>query len=139
LIRRFGSALILNAHFQLVFPDRVYIDRHDGARFRWVKVPISHELTQLVQTIAQRVGRFLERQGLLERDVENGNLITDAASEGPMDQLLGHLIVYRVGVVLSRYSRVSKIWSKKINYRSGQQAALRFEVTNGKKRPIGDA
>ena len=37
-------------------------------RLRWVKAPTSAELTQLTHTIAQRVGRCLERQGLLERD-----------------------------------------------------------------------
>ena len=40
-------------------------------RFRWVKAPTSAELTQLTHTIAQRVGRFLERQGLLERDADD--------------------------------------------------------------------
>ncbi|WP_404852735.1 hypothetical protein, partial [Escherichia coli] len=42
--------------------------------FRWVKAPTSPELTQLTHTIAHRVGRYLERQGLLERDVENSYL-----------------------------------------------------------------
>ncbi len=40
--------------------------------------------------IARRVGRYLERQGLLERDAENSYLTTDAVSEDPMNQLLGH-------------------------------------------------
>ena len=48
--------------------------------------------------IAQRVGRYLERQGLFERDAENSYLTTDAVSEGPMDQLLGHSITYRIAV-----------------------------------------
>ena len=37
------------------------------SRFRWVQVLSSAELTRLAHTIAHRVGRFLERQGLLER------------------------------------------------------------------------
>jgi len=47
-----------------------YVDNAEGSsmRFRWVKAPTSAELTQLAHTIAQRVGRCLERQGLLERD-----------------------------------------------------------------------
>jgi len=69
LIQRFGSALNLNIHFHMLFLDGVYVDQPDGAaRFRWVKAPTSAELTQLAHTIAYRVGRFLERQGLLERD-----------------------------------------------------------------------
>lgn len=69
-----------------------------ATRFRWVKAPNSEELTQLAHVIAQRVGRFLERQGLLERDVENSYLVGDAIDEGPMDQLLGHSITYRIAV-----------------------------------------
>ena len=91
----------------MLFLDGVYVDRLDGsARFRWVRSPTSQELTQLAQTIAHRVSRFLERQGLLERDAddcmdaggratqgavaENSYLATDAVPGGSMDQLLGH-------------------------------------------------
>ena len=64
LIQRFGSALNLNIHFHMLSLDGVYVDRFDGsARFRWVSSPTTHELTQLSQTIARRVGRYLERQG----------------------------------------------------------------------------
>jgi len=73
----------------------VYID---GGKFRWVKAPTRVELTQLAHTIAQRVGRFLERQGLLERDAENSYLASDAVDEDPMTQLLGHSITYRIAV-----------------------------------------
>ena len=49
--------------------DGVYIERGYGSlvRFQWVKAPTSDELAQLTHTIARRVGRFLERQGLIER------------------------------------------------------------------------
>ncbi len=96
LIQRFGrsgapAALNLNIHFHMLFLDGVYVDRLDGsARFRWVRSPTSQKLTQLAQTIAHRVSRFLERQGLLERDAENSYLVTDAVPGGSMDQLLGH-------------------------------------------------
>ncbi len=68
------------------------------ARFRWVKAPTSQELTQLAHTIAQRVGRFLERQGLLERDAENSYLASDAVDDEAMNSLLGHSITYRIAV-----------------------------------------
>ena len=72
LIQRFGSALNLNIHFHMLFLDGVYVQRPDGSlRFRWVKAPTSAELTRLAQTLALRVGRLLERQGLLERDVDD--------------------------------------------------------------------
>ena len=63
-----------------------------------MKAPTSAELTHLTHTIAHRVGRFLERQGLLERDAENSYLSGDAVEGGPLDQLLGHSITYRIAV-----------------------------------------
>jgi hypothetical protein len=47
-----------------------------------VKASTSAELTQLTHTIAQRVARCLERQGLLERDAENSYLAADAVERG---------------------------------------------------------
>ena len=74
LIQRFGSALNLNVHFQMLFLDGVYVERPDGSlRFRWVRAQTSTELAGLTQTLARRIGRSLERQGLLERDAENSH------------------------------------------------------------------
>ena len=115
LIQRFGSALNLNVHYHMLFLDGVYVDGPHGlARFRWVsaiapallyytpslalKSPTAEELTHLAHTIARRVGRYLERQGLLERDAENSYLAADAVDEDPMSQLLGHSITYRIAV-----------------------------------------
>jgi len=70
--------------------DGVYIERPDGSlRFRPVRAPTSTELAGLTQTLARRIGRYLERQGLLERDAENSYLAADALEAGPMEQLLG--------------------------------------------------
>ena len=57
----------------------VYVVGADGTlqRFRPVKAPTTAELTELMHTIAERVGRFLQRQGLLERDAENSYLTGD--------------------------------------------------------------
>ena len=91
--------LNLNVHFHMLFLDGVYVEQsHGSARFRWVKAPTSPELTQLTHTIAHRVGRYLERQGLLERDVENSYLASDAVDDDPMTPLLGHSITYRIAV-----------------------------------------
>jgi hypothetical protein len=100
LIQRFGSALNLNIHFHMLFLDGVYISGKNGtcARFRRVRAPTATELTQLTQTIAQRTARYLERQGLLERDGENSYLTSYAGDDGPMDQLLEHSITYRIAV-----------------------------------------
>lgn len=63
LIHRFGSAPNLNIHYHKLFLDGIYVklfldgiyvDGDNGlSRFRRVKA----------HTIAQRIGRFLERQG----------------------------------------------------------------------------
>lgn len=99
LIQRFGSALNLNLHFHMLLLDGVYVECGDGRiRFRWVKAPLSAELTHLADTIARRVGRYLERQGLLERDAENSYLSGDTGEDDPMSTILGHSITYRIAV-----------------------------------------
>jgi len=71
----------------------------DGSlRFRCVKAPTSAELIRLTQFLALRIGRYLERQGLLERDTENNYLAGDGLDAGPMDQLLGSSITYRIAL-----------------------------------------
>ena len=69
-----------------------------SARFRWIKAPTNSELNQLSHTIAHRLARYLERQGLLEGDAEHSTLALDHSDEDPMDHLRGHSITYRVAV-----------------------------------------
>ena len=55
----------------LLFLDGVYVSRdNQPPRFRRVKAPDRGELEILVRRISQRVGRGLERQGVLEQDAE---------------------------------------------------------------------
>ena len=70
----------------MLFLDGVYTEGMHGSldRFRWVKAPTSDELTQLTHTIAWRVGRFLEHQGLLEREAEHSYLASDHMEEDPI-------------------------------------------------------
>ena len=98
LIQRFGSALNLNLHFDMLFLDGVYVEGPDGSlTLRWVKAPTGAELSTLAGRIASRVGRFLERQGLLERDAENLCLSELALDGEPMQALLAHSITCRWG------------------------------------------
>jgi hypothetical protein len=62
LLERFGSALNLNIHFHMLF-----LDGEVGSppRFYWIEAPTHDELTRLTQAIARRIGRFLERQGVV--------------------------------------------------------------------------
>ena len=70
-------------------------------RFRRIKAPNRDELIRLTHTIAHRIGRYLERQGLLERDTGNIYLTPeamDASDEDPSIQLLGSSITYRIAL-----------------------------------------
>ena len=100
LIQRFGSALNLNIHFHILFLDGVYVYRDNRPpRFRRVKAPDKGELEELVQLISQRVGRCLERQGLLEQDTESAWLDLDPAEDtDAMPQILGSSVSYRIAV-----------------------------------------
>ena len=53
---------------------------------------------QLSHTLAHRIGRYLERQGLLERDAKNSYLMGEDLESGPMAQLQGASITYRIAV-----------------------------------------
>ena len=57
-----------------------------------MKAPTSAELTAVAGRIASRVGRFLERQGLLERDAQSASLSEIALDDEPMQALLAHSI-----------------------------------------------
>jgi len=101
LIQRFGSALNLNIHFHMLFLDGAYSSNGHPNRFRQVKAPSRTELTRLTHTIAQRAGRYLERQGLVERDTGNIFLAQDAvcvSDEDPSNQLFGSSITYRIAL-----------------------------------------
>ncbi len=71
-MQRFGSALNLNVHFHMVFLDGAYQTVGAAAPvFHPVPAPESSDMQQLVAQIAARIGRALERRGLVERDLEN--------------------------------------------------------------------
>lgn len=100
LIQRFGSALNLNIHFHILFLDGVYVSRESGTpRFHRVKAPEHAELEVLVRRISERVGRCLERLGLLVRDTENSWLnLQPPADDDAITQLLGSSVTYRIAV-----------------------------------------
>ena len=98
LIQRFGSALNLNVHLHMLVLDGTYLAGTTPPVFRRIAPPRQEELQALVERIAERIGRALERQGLLARDAENSYLELDPEGGGPMADLLGHSITYRVAV-----------------------------------------
>lgn len=99
LIQRFGSALNLNVHFHMLFLDGIYTTTPWGkSRFHHTSAPKQQELMSLVYTICHRVAGFLEREGILERDMENSYLKLEAGDEDPMQQVLGCWVSYRIAV-----------------------------------------
>ncbi len=99
LIQRFGSALNLNVHFHLLALDGAYAeDAYGKIRFHRIKAPTADELRVLTHRISQRVAKFLERRGLLERDEENSYLALEASGDEAMQQLYGHSITYRIAI-----------------------------------------
>lgn len=99
LIQRFGSALNLNVHFHMLFLDGIYVENKYGkTTFQRTNAPTQEELAGLVHTISHRVARYLERQGVLERDEENSYLQLDGMDEDPMQQLIGCSVSYRIAV-----------------------------------------
>jgi hypothetical protein len=96
LIQRFGSALNLNIHFHLLVLDGAYLVGTEPPVFRRIAPPSFAQLQAIVERLAERIGRALERQGLLVRAAEESFLELDPAGGGPMDDLLGHSITYRV-------------------------------------------
>jgi hypothetical protein len=53
-----------------------------------------------------RLVRYLERQGLLEKDVKHSYLTLDSLDEERMDQLRGDSITYRIAVGPQRGRKV---------------------------------
>ena len=108
LIRRLGSsALNLDIHLHMLFLEGVYVEHPDGSlRFRWVGTPTSTEFAWLTQTLARRIGRYPERQGLLARDAETSYLTGDELEAGSMEQFLGSSIIQRIAIGPQRDRKV---------------------------------
>lgn len=70
------------------------------------KAPSATGLSKLAHTLAQRIGRYLERQGLLERDAENSYLSDDGLETGTLARLQGASVSYRVAVGAQRGRKV---------------------------------
>lgn len=98
LVQRFGSSLNLNIHFHMIFLDGVYLPAGTSAVFRSLPPqPSRTELQTLVEQIAARVGRSLEKRGVVERDAEHAWLTRDGEA-GALDDLIGPSITYRIAL-----------------------------------------
>ena len=98
LIQRFGSSVNLNVHLHTLVLDGAHLADTKPLVFQRIAAPTAKELQALAGRIAEHIGRALERQGLLARDCDSSFLTLDAEAGGPMDDLLGHSITYRVAM-----------------------------------------
>ena len=81
----------------MIFADGVYVtDGRAAPVFRAVRSPAAGELQALVQQMAERIGRLLEKRGLIERDAESAWLSGEPVQAGSLDELLGHCITWRI-------------------------------------------
>ena len=64
-------ALNLNIHFHMLVLDGAYLVGTEPPVFRRIAPPGEAELQALVERLAERIGRALERRGVLVRDAES--------------------------------------------------------------------
>ncbi|MEQ8630552.1 MAG: transposase, partial [Gammaproteobacteria bacterium] len=82
-----------------LFLDGVYIQDDLGHYgFRHTPPPSVAQLHDLLQVISERVARFLERRGILERDEDNSYLTLDGLAEDPLREIHTHSVTYRVAL-----------------------------------------
>jgi catechol 2,3-dioxygenase-like lactoylglutathione lyase family enzyme len=82
-----------------------------------VSAPSAAELEALVRSMAERIGRSLERAGLITRDLENAYLAFDPSEEAPINTLLGHSITYRIATGPREGQKVFTLFNRKNQYR----------------------
>jgi len=111
LIQRFGSALNLNVHFHMLIPDGIWL-AGSPPYFRKLMGPTVSELQGLLQRISARIGRHLERIGLLVRDEDQSYLDSSpfdregGGGQGrgtveerqTLEDLQSHSITYRIAL-----------------------------------------
>ena len=126
LIQRFGGALNLNVHFHMLVPDGVYVRTATGPAFRELAAPQSGELQELVERMAVRIGRQLERRGILVRDAESSYVEAGAQSEEDgLAELQGASITYRIALGAQRGRKVMLLQTvlPSLQERYGESAA----------------
>jgi hypothetical protein len=84
----------------MLVPDGVYLTHTDPPYLKRVRPPTQAELQTLVQTTSERIGRHLERRGVLVRDVENSVLALESDEDGEdiLKDLQDHSITYRIAL-----------------------------------------
>jgi ribosomal protein S27E len=99
LIQRFGSALNLNIHFHMLFLEgAISGNAWGGTSFTRIKAPSHNDMVELVHTISHRIAKYLEKVGLVQRDMENSYLNLPIDDEDSLLQLQGASVSYRIAM-----------------------------------------
>jgi hypothetical protein len=99
LIQRFGSAVNLNIHFHMLFLEGAISENpRGGTTFTRIKAPTHNDMVDLVHTISHRIARYLEKAGLVVRDMDNTYLNLPIDDEDSLLQLQGASVSYRIAL-----------------------------------------
>ncbi len=97
-IQRFGSALNLNIHFHMLFLEGVITQTQGQAQFKRVKAPSHSDMERVVNTVSHRIAQYLEKTGLIQRDMDNAYLDLPIDDEDNLLQLQAASVNYRIAV-----------------------------------------
>ena len=99
IIQRFGSALNLNIHFHMLFLEGAISENAwGGTTFTRIKAPSHGDMVELVHIISHRIARYLEKVGLVQRDMENSYLNLPVDDEDSLLHLQGASVSYRIAM-----------------------------------------
>ena len=79
----------------MMYLDGVWTFEQEKATFHYLSSPSSSELPNLLKTIAQRVVKLLEKQGLIVPDQRVEDKYLDLKSIEPMDHIHASSITYQ--------------------------------------------
>ncbi len=97
IIQRFGSALNLNIHFHMLFLEGAISENTwGGTTFTRINAPSHVDMVELVHTISHRIAKYLEKVGLVQRDMENSYLNLPIDDEDSLLHLQGASVSYRI-------------------------------------------
>jgi hypothetical protein len=91
--------LNLNIHFHMLFLEGAINENSwGGTTFTRIKAPSHNDMVDLVHTISQRIARYLEKAGLVVRDMDNTYLNLPIDGEDSLLQLQGASVSYRIAL-----------------------------------------
>ena len=97
LIQRFGGSLNLNIHFHQLFVDGCYELGTDGEPidFWAAPLPTVKEIEEVLSKIIVKLTKYLERQKIIIRDVDDGGFQIPIPDEDTLSKLQATSVTYR--------------------------------------------